>query len=214
MRDEIFARGYRGERQRVGVDRLAGRRVFAAWVGVLAACIVVLALLVPQLAMASTSGQQSSAVRNYVLGVGDTIRIDVLGEPELSFQVRLTGDGSIQYPFLGRIQAAGKPVGTLRNEITRGLKNGYLVNPQVRVSIVAFRPIYVTGAVNRPGSYPYNIGMTVGNAIAAAGGFNIRASENKIYLLPGGDGNGQKHKVKSGDSISPGDTVIVGEGLF
>lgn len=176
-----------------------------------------LLLLAPQIALAaplSSTSPQVNAKRAYVLGVGDTIEINVLGQPGLSFKTQLTGDGTIDYPFLGRIQVAGNSVRAVQRIITRGLKNGYLVDPQVRVSVIAFRPIYVRGAVNRPGAYPYSFGMTVGNAIAAAGGLNIRASKDEIYILAEDAPPERRQQARMGAEVSPGETIIVEESFF
>lgn len=200
----------------VAGERLSASALYAS--GVLLLCVFLLALVLPRLAAAAPDAPsrtpQSRAAKTYILGVGDTIAIEVHGEKDLSVKVRLSGDGEIDYPFLGHIQAAGKTVRALQKSITQGLADGYLVNPQVRVTVIAFRPIYVRGAVNRPGSYAFSIGMTVGNAIASAGGLNIRASKGKINIIPDGAPPGDKHKATMGTRIAPGETVLVGEGLF
>lgn len=193
------------------------KRMFKTVLGMPFAGMLLLLLLVPPLALAtplSSTNPQTNAKRTYVLNVGDTIQINVLGQPGLSFKTRLTGDGTMDYPFLGRIQIAGNSVRAVQRIITRGLKNGYLVDPQVRVSVIAFRPIYVRGAVNRPGAYPYSIGMTVGNAIAAAGGLNIRASKDEIYILPEETPPDRRQQARMGTEISPGETIIVEESFF
>jgi polysaccharide export outer membrane protein len=150
----------------------------------------------------------------YRLGVGDDVRIEVRDEPDLTIESQLQADGVIKYPFLGNLMAKGKTVTQLQQEITRGLRNGYLVNPDVRVRVVSYRPFYVTGQVVRAGGYPYALGLTVEKAAAIAGGFTDRASMKNIYVVREGKTQSQKLKVTLDTPIYPGDTVIVEESLF
>ncbi len=89
---------------------------------------------------------------NYVLGAGDQIAIEVFGYEEFTGSRVVLPDGTMPFPFLGSIQAAGKTVDALSDEITQGL-NAYLVNPVVNVSLTALRPVVVdvAGEVYRPG---------------------------------------------------------------
>lgn len=88
----------------------------------------------------------SLAVANddfYRLGVGDQIRIQVYDEPELSFETRVSDNGNIDYPFLGRIRLKGKTLEEVKTTIHDGLLDGYLINPNVSVSILEYRPFFV-----------------------------------------------------------------------
>lgn len=89
---------------------------------------------------------------NYVLGAGDQIAIEVFGYEEFTGARVVLPDGTMPFPFLGSVQAAGKTVDALSGEITQGL-NAYLVNPVVSVSLTALRPVVVdvAGEVYRPG---------------------------------------------------------------
>ncbi|WP_072016204.1 polysaccharide biosynthesis/export family protein [Leptolyngbya sp. KIOST-1] len=89
---------------------------------------------------------------NYILGAGDQVAVIVFGYEEFTGARVILPDGTIPFPFLGSIQAAGKTVDTLSNEITQGL-DAFLVNPVVNVSLTALRPVVVdvAGEVYRPG---------------------------------------------------------------
>jgi polysaccharide export outer membrane protein len=150
----------------------------------------------------------------YRLGVGDDVRVEVRDEPDLTIEAQLQADGIIKYPFLGNLMAKGKTVTQLQQEITQGLRNGYLVNPDVRVRVVSYRPFYVTGQVVRAGGYPYVLGLTVEKAATLAGGFTDRASMKNIYVVREGKTQSQKLKVTLDTPVFPGDTVIVEESLF
>ncbi|HSM83140.1 MAG TPA: polysaccharide biosynthesis/export family protein [Nodosilinea sp.] len=89
---------------------------------------------------------------NYILGAGDQVAVIVFGYEEFTGSRVVLPDGTIPFPFLGSLQAAGKTVEDLSDEISQGL-NAYLVNPVVNVSLTALRPVVVdvAGEVYRPG---------------------------------------------------------------
>lgn len=151
---------------------------------------------------------------SYRLGAGDRIRVDVYGEPDLSAEETITAAGTINYPLLGRISTVGLTLKELEGVIAKRLREGYLKQPSVRATILLFRPLYVIGQVHRPGSYPYNEGLTVEKAIALAGGMTQIASTRKIYVLRESSANNQREKVQLGTPVFPGDTIVIEESLF
>lgn len=156
---------------------------------------------------------QSSPSPDYVIGVGDLIRIQVHAEDDLTLQTRLSEKGVISYPFLGEFRVIGYTLSELEDYITRGLKGDYLVNPEVQVVVVEYRPFYVNGQVKRPGGYPFVPGLTVRKAAALAGGFTERASTRKLYVIRESLGS-KRIQVELDSTVYPGDTLIIEEGLF
>lgn len=123
--------------------------------------------------------------------------------------------GTINYPLLGRIQAAGATLKELERAVSARLKSGYLVNPSVRASILMFRPVYVIGQIRRAGAYPYVEGLTVEKVIALAGGMTEIASTRKIFILRESvDAQNQREKAQLQTPIFPGDTILIEESLF
>jgi protein involved in polysaccharide export with SLBB domain len=160
-------------------------------------------------------GAVDSALSSYRLGSGDTITIRVLGEEDLRRErVRLSDAGTISFPMLGELKVAGTTVGDLERMITNGLKGRYLLNPSVTVSIDEYRPFFVNGQVQRPGGYPFIPGLTVGKAVALAGGFRERASMDKIFVVRDSDAKQVRHKVGVNSPVQPGDIVTVEESFF
>lgn len=150
----------------------------------------------------------------YRLGTGDVISIRVFNEPDMSMQaVKMTEAGSIQYVFLGEILVSGLTTREVEQLITERLRNGYLRNPRVTVTVDQYRPYYIGGEVVNRGSYPYVPGMTVLKAITIAGGFAPRASKSKIFLSPENSPE-QKNKVSPEDPIAPGDVITIEESFF
>jgi protein involved in polysaccharide export with SLBB domain len=151
----------------------------------------------------------------YKLGPNDRIRIIVFGQPTLTGEFTIDGNGTMSYPLIGNIPAGGMTVAELQRTITLKLEPDYLVNPSVSAEVVTRRPFYVIGEVQKPGNYPYVTDMTVLNAVAMAGGFTYRARKNDFYIKRS-DKNGRMVRVlaDSGTVLRPGDTLEVRERYF
>ena len=157
---------------------------------------------------------QASANKSYLLGPGAQIQIQVYGEDDLTIKVRLEEDGMISYPFLGDIRVAGLSVESLQRRIFSGLKGDYLINPDVRVFILEYRPVFVNGQVRRPGGYPYVPGLTVQKAIALAGGLTDLASQRGISVIREGDNKNKAESVSMDAPLGPGDILVIDERFF
>jgi polysaccharide biosynthesis/export protein VpsN len=159
------------------------------------------------------------------LRVDDVLEIRVVGESELSGEYRIDPDGKIQFPYVGSIQIAGLRVADVHDIVTARLKEEYLRNPQVAVHVKEWnsRKISVLGEVGKPGPIQFFTGMTIVDAIAAAGGFTKNAVKNAVKLRREIDGQVQNEECRVADigegiapnvSILPGDLIVVDERLF
>ncbi len=148
------------------------------------------------------------------LGEGDKISIQVFDEPDLTMAARIGASGAINYSYLGDIQVAGKTPVEVEREITQLLSDGYLVNPSVNVTIDEFRPFFINGEVRNPGGYSYQPGLTLGKAIALAGGMTDRASRRKISIVRASRGSEKPLKANTSTLIAPGDIISIDEGFF
>jgi polysaccharide export outer membrane protein len=163
-------------------------------------------------AAAATGGEVG--VAGYQLGPGDRVRVTVFRHPDLSGEFQLDGAGFFALPLVGEIMAGGRDSRQLETEIEASLKDGgYLVNPQVGVEILNYRPFYIIGEVNNPGSYQYVSGMTVINAVALAGGFTYRADQDDIIINRGGS-QGPEVEALLDTEVLPGDIINVTERFF
>lgn len=177
--------------------------------------VVLLSIIaVPALAAPTATSSGNSVDQSYRLSVGDVIRIEVHDEPDLKAEAQIPETGSIDYPFLGKIQISGMTVAQLQDRITQGLQDGYLVKPEVSVRVLLSRPFFVRGQVRNSGGFPYVLGLTVEKAITIAGGFTDRASLKNIFLIKENTTQDKKIKVGLDATVSPGDTIIVEESLF
>jgi polysaccharide biosynthesis/export protein VpsN len=163
-------------------------------------------------AAAATGGE--SGVEGYKLGPGDRVRVTVFRHPDLSGEFQLDGAGYFAMPLVGEVLGGGRDARQLETEVEAHLKDGgYLVDPQVGVEILNYRPFYIIGEVNNPGSYQYVSGMTVINAVALAGGFTYRADQDDIVINRGGS-QGPEVEAMLDTEVLPGDIINVTERFF
>ena len=158
---------------------------------------------------------QATANTQYRLSSGDVLRISVFGEPDLTFEeIRLNDAGTFSYPFIGAVEAKGKTPREIEDLITKSLKEGYLVDPRVSVSVINYREFYISGEVKQPGGYPYQPGLTLDRAIALAGGLTERASTRRITIIRGSDENRAAERASLSTIVQPGDTITIDQGFF
>ncbi len=152
---------------------------------------------------------------SYLLGSGDQIRIITFGEDQLTGQFRVDDAGNIAVPLIGEVHAAGLTPAGLQSRIAGELTSRKLLqNPSVSVEVLAYRPIFVLGEVARPGSYPYQPGMTMLTAVAVAGGFTYRAFEDYAEDVRTVGGKATTGKIMPDSFVAPGDVVNVYERHF
>lgn len=200
------------------VGSVSSNSVVGQW---LRACLVcVLAVLSPTaLAQEDTSNDETvtGSAAGYRLDAGDTINIRVLGEEDLSLEIEIGESGSITYPLLREVQVRGMTITELENRMTRRLiDEEFLIDPDVSINIVEYRPFYISGEVEQPGSYPFEPGLTLRRAVSLAGGFTERASRTRITVL---DDDNEEIEVEAGDDIldmqvNPGYTITVSQRFF
>lgn len=151
----------------------------------------------------------------YRLGAGDTISIIVFDEKDLSMEkVKLSDAGTISYPMLGEIRVLGLKVSDLQRKVTDELKGKYLVNPKVTVTIDEYRDVFVIGQVHKPGSFPYQHGLTVRKAVSVAGGFKDRAYTGAVSIIHEYQDKAAPIKSTLDTLVEPGDTITVEESFF
>lgn len=150
----------------------------------------------------------------YTLGPGDKVHVTVFGEPDLSSEYTLDGNGNIRLPLAGVVRAAGYTAQQLEGAIYAALAAGYMRDPRLTVEITRYRPVYVVGQVTKPGQYDYVHDMTLLQSVALAGGFTTQAKESEVYLRHEGEAKEQLVPTAQPLLIRPGDTVRVDTTLF
>ena len=149
----------------------------------------------------------------YTMDSGDRLRVVVFRHEDLSGEFEVDGTGTFSMPLIGNVDAVGLTARQLEERIAERLRDGYLVDPQVSIEVLNYRPFFILGEVNQAGQYPYASGMTVLNAVALAGGFTFRAKEDGITVQRGGS-NAPEVVVTPDTPVLPGDIVRVPERFF
>jgi polysaccharide export outer membrane protein len=151
----------------------------------------------------------------YKLASGDVIRINVFGEPDLSFEeIRLTDAGTFSYPFIGELRVRGKTAAEIEQLIIDNLKGDYLIDPRVSVSVLQYREFFISGEVKEPGGYPFQPGLTLRRAVALAGGLTERASTKRITIIRDSDPSRTPESASLDTLVMPGDTITIDQGFF
>jgi polysaccharide export outer membrane protein len=165
----------------------------------------------PASAQMAQSGD--AGLSSYRLGAGDRVRIVVFGQQDLTGEYAVDGQGNLAFPLINQVKAGGMTGEQLAKTIEKGLSPDYLQNPNVSVEVIGYRPFYIVGEVQRPGSYPFVNGMAVINAVALAGGFTYRAREENFWIRRA---NGGMDRVAAGPAtpVFPGDVITVRERYF
>jgi protein involved in polysaccharide export with SLBB domain len=150
----------------------------------------------------------------YTLDAGDKLRVVVFGQEGISGTYAVDAGGNVSLPLIGTVPARGVTTQHLARTITARLKQGYVREPHVTVTIESYRPFFILGEVTTPGQYAYVPNMTVENAIAVAGGFAPRAQKQTVKLTRNGGGQHFTGDVPLDYPMRPGDTVVVKERWF
>jgi polysaccharide export outer membrane protein len=160
----------------------------------------------PDFVIPKTEGPTSAAPPSviatgdrYVIGPQDNLSINVTDEMDLSGKYRVDSDGTLTFPYLGRVPVAGLTLEDLQGRLTTLLKAGYIKNPQVRVEVDQYksRSVYVIGEVRSPGKVTMaGTTLTLLEALALAGSPTANASNEVIVV----------HPAKRAADGAPGDT--------
>ncbi len=150
----------------------------------------------------------------YRLGPGDRVSIKVFGQADVSGEFEVDGQGQVAMPLVGQVQAANRTIPQLREQVVKAL-NDKFVDPKVSIEVSNYRPFYVLGQVNNSGSYPYRSGLNMRMAVALAGGYTRRASEEPLLVIRRDD-TGQPARYWAGQDtpVMPGDTIEVRRRIF
>jgi polysaccharide export outer membrane protein len=128
--------------------------------------------------------QDNDRLAQYRLGAGDSIRISVFQNPNLTLETRVGEDGAITYPLIGRMALGGTTIAEAERSITRALDSGnFIREPQVTILLLQTRSaqVSVLGLVNRAGRYPLDTMNTrVSEMIAIAGGVATAGGDTAI----------------------------------
>lgn len=161
-----------------------------------------------------SAANDEANLKQYLLGTGDMVRIQVYDEKDLYLETRVSDTGTISYPFLGELKVKGMSLADVEALITSRLKGDYLIDPKVSIDMMEYRQFYVNGEVEDAGGFPYQPGLTVRKAISLAGGFKERASKDKIFVIHDVNKTGGPTRITLDAAVRPGDIITVEQSFF
>lgn len=181
-----------------------------------------LAVAALALACGAASAQDANKPGDYRLSPGDSIKVQVYQNPELSFEVRVSESGVVNYPLVGPVQLGGLTVGEAEQRIAKALQQGNILKaPQVSINVSQVRgsQVAVLGEVQKPGRFPLETtNVRVSEMLAAAGGVTQNGDDRVVVT---GTRNGKPFRKEvdvqalfagnSADDVTlqPGDTLFV-----
>jgi polysaccharide export outer membrane protein len=198
--------------------------------GVMALSILAAFLRLPATAAEPpvTLAPDAGVPADYRIGPGDTLKVYVFQNDELSATVPVRPDGKISTPLVEDMVAVGKSPSQLARDIEKSLAE-YVkapkVNVVVMVAVSVFSQVKIIGQVKTPQALPYRDGMTVLDAVLAVGGLGQFAAGNRAHIVRTENGKQIEIKVRldalvnSGDMkqnllLKPGDVLVVPETRF
>jgi polysaccharide export outer membrane protein len=129
------------------------------------------------------------------------LKVTVFGVPELTRDVTVDADGTFDFPYIGRVKAAGETVRAIQEELKARLSKGLLTNPSVSVDVGAYRSqtVYIMGEVRNPGRTVLTANQTIMSVLAEAG---FLPSAGPYVLISHRSGPGEGPSIP--DDKSPG----------
>ena len=172
-------------------------------------CLLLLPVLAAGPVAADEPATPSAVSPDYRIGPGDTLKISVFQNDNLSATLPVRPDGKISSPLVEDMVAVGKPPTQLARDIEKSLGE-YIKAPKVSVVVTIALSVYsqvkVIGQVKTPESLPFHDGMTVLDAVLAAGGLSQFAAGNRARLVRQDHGKETEIKIKLDDLMNKGDT--------
>lgn len=164
------------------------------------------------------TGEPPKGFVDSAVGPGDVFEVRVLGQEGLTGSYRVEDDGTVLYPLIGKVKVDGLTPPAIAQRLARGLRQGYLRNPQVSVFVKEYnsKKVTVFGQVQKPGIFLYKDNMTIIQAVSEAGGFTnladqdgtivTRTQDNRKHRIPVrvqaiGEGREQNFVLRPGDIV-------------
>lgn len=139
------------------------------------------------LGLSSLVAQAQDGKADYPLGAGDTIKVQVFQNPDLTIETRVSESGIITYPLIGAVPLGGLSVAAAEKKIADALQaGGFIQKPQVNIALIQIRgnQVSVLGQVARPGRFPLEtVNTRLSDMLANAGG--ATAAGDDVVVVTG-----------------------------
>jgi polysaccharide export outer membrane protein len=177
---------------------------------IFAGVLVMVTAVAGAAAAAGAQTTQDTFIREYKIGPRDLLEIKVVELPELNLTVRVSEDGSITLPLLGRVELGELSKDAAEQKIASMLQEKYVKNPQVSVFIKDYQSnrVALIGAVNKPGMYEIIGRMSLLELISKAGGFTENAGNEMFVMREGKSGLRANLTIDLNDLIMNGNQSL------
>ena len=146
---------------------------------------------------------------------GDSLRLYVYGDDDLTGEYRIDPRGMLTLPLIGEVDTNSLNKSQLEQKIAQALiDGGYYNDPKVTIDVAIVQPFYILGEVKTPGSYPYTADLDLFKAVAIAGGYTPRADKEDIVIIRKENGERVTIKADENTEILPGDSIKVEQRFF
>src|SRR5688572_10505978 len=142
--------------------------------------LVILSALVVSLLAGRTAAQE------YEVGPGDVLGVIVLNQQGLSGEFTVDAEGFMDFPFVGRLKAAGLSADEIERKLVTLLSDGYLRRPQVAVNVKQFKShrVFVTGEAKQPGPYGLRPDRMLSSLLTDIGELTPQAGHEVLIIRP------------------------------
>lgn len=180
-------------------------------------------LLVFLMLIAATPFSLAAEASDYLLGVGDVIRISVYDHPDLATETQIGSGGQVSFPLIGDVNVRGITASQAEKVIESKLVNGkFLREPHVNVLVSQYKSLSVSvlGEVNRPGKYALEGKTNLLEVLALAGGVNVNGGSQLVLLRNLSRNNPQRFEYQVDDLLTVGDpkkvqpTLLSGDVIY
>ncbi len=176
----------------------------------------------------ATASDSSGASSEYIIGPGDTLKINVLRNAELNAEIPVRPDGKIWRPLVNDMVAAGKTPTQLSQDMEKVIGE-FVRAPTVSVIVThpasTFSQVKVVGQAVSPKAVPYRSGMTVLDLVIEVGGLSQFAAGNRAKIVRTEGHSTREIRVRLSDLLNkgkisenvplqPGDILVIPETLF
>jgi protein involved in polysaccharide export with SLBB domain len=158
---------------------------------------------------AQISALKAAAAAPPALLPGEKLHVLVYDEPSLTGDFTIDPSGYLALPVVGTMKVAGMTSAQLRDKLVAAFRAAHIKDPGVTVEVVEFKPFYILGEVDKPGTYPYIGGLDVMRAIAIAGGQTYRANQSKVLIQHVGETTMHSYVLDWPIPIMPGDIIQI-----
>jgi polysaccharide export outer membrane protein len=168
--------------------------------------------LAAQSSVSTTTEQAAPPGTTYAsLRPGDEIRLRIWREPDLSGDFEVNESGVVVLPRVGPVSVIGVPAESVREQLFERYR---AILSHNSIEIALLRRVQILGAVRNPGLYPLDPTMTIGDAVAVAGGATTAGRQDQVQLIRRGERVGRtlSYHTRVADSpIESGDQIFVPE---